>query len=81
MIDRNNIIEETDDFIAYDTGRDYDFVTVIENKTDKTLVFCPYGLWQEFEVDPNDWIGLFDNGEDREIRLALILGSYDYCMV
>ena len=75
----NKIIEETDDFIAYDTDHDYDFVTIIKNKTDNNLVFCPYGVWKEFDVPADDWIGLLCDEEGREIRYALLMGDYDYC--
>lgn len=76
-----NVIEETDDFVVFDTGNNYDFISVVMNKTDSDLCFCPYGVWQEFEVKANDWIGLLDDETGHETRFALLNGDYDYCKI
>lgn len=77
----DRIIEETDDFVAFDTDHDYDFISIIINKTDKDLCFCPYSTWEEFEVPANDWIGILNDQDGRDTRYALLAEDYDYTKV
>lgn len=47
------------------TGRDYDFIAVVENKTNKEIkiVFNDEFEFCNFSVDSNDWIGLLANDD------------------
>ena len=53
------------------TGKDYDFIAVIENKTNEQI--CIYydelGYNDNYEpilIAPNDWVGLLNAEEDRD---------------
>ena len=60
------------DFIKVSTtGKDYDFITVIENKTNEQI--CVYydepGYNDNYDpilIAPNDWVGLLNTEEDRD---------------
>lgn len=47
------------------TERDYDFIAVVENKTDKEIqiVFDNELEYCNFSVDANDWVGLLANDD------------------
>lgn len=52
------------------TGRDYDFIATIENKTDKK-VRIHYkdmdflDIYETIDIEPNDWVGLLADEEGR----------------
>ena len=47
------------------TGRDYDFIAVVENKTDKKvqIVFDNELEFYNFSLGANDWVGLLANDD------------------
>lgn len=60
------------DFIKVSTtGHDYDFIAVIENKTNQKIYlhYDEPGYNDNYDpilIEPNDWIGLLANDEDRD---------------
>ena len=41
------------------TGRDYDFIAVVENKTDKKVkIIFNHDDVEDFSIGANDWVGL-----------------------
>ena len=53
------------------TGKDYDFIAVIENKTNEQICvhYDEPGYNDSYEpilIAPNDWVGLLANEEDRD---------------
>ncbi len=41
------------------TGRDYDFIAVVENKTDKKVkIIFNHDEVEDFSIGANDWVGL-----------------------
>ena len=41
------------------TGRDYDFIAVVENKTDKKVkIIFNHDDVEDFSICANDWVGL-----------------------
>lgn len=82
---------ENNDFIMKSTGKDYDFIAVIENKTDQDLRFhqmeshdsyipksCYDFQFDDFEVPANDWIGLLADDDGYLIVEAIENGFFDY---
>lgn len=60
------------------TDRDYDFIAVIENKTDKEVQITFFD--DEIEnivVEPNDWVGLLANEADYLILDELKAERFD----
>ena len=53
------------------TGKDYDFISVIENKTNEQICvhYNEQGYNDNYDpilIGPNEWIGLLANEEDRD---------------
>lgn len=51
------------------TGKDYDFIATIENKTDKNirLRYNPMDfdvIYDTIDIEPNDWVGLLTDKGD-----------------
>lgn len=64
-----NKIFENDKIKVSETGRDYDFIAVIENKTDKEIkiVFDDDEMEiYNFLIEPNDWVGFLADDEGYE---------------
>lgn len=64
------------------TGRDYDFIATIENKTDKNirLRYNPMDfdvIYDTIDVEPNDWVGLLADEEGRGWVRTFELGQVD----
>lgn len=70
-------IFENDDFIIKDSGKDYDFRYVIENKHNFDVNYYLIGLDDFLEIDKNSWIGLFQGDYSNDIIDCLIKGSYE----
>lgn len=53
-------IFENDSILVVATGRDYDFIATIENKTDDRicLVFNDTTGLEPMDIQPNNWIGI-----------------------
>lgn len=67
-----------------ETGRDYDFVAVIENKTDKPITMVmdkeiadENCIIDQFNIPSNDWIGLTNWEFDGNTKQALEQGDYE----
>ena len=47
------------------TGRNYDFIAMVENKTNDDIVVAPDigGLFEEFTVPAKEWVGLLANDD------------------
>lgn len=62
------------------TGRDYDFIAVVENKTEHKLDFLPKDDLEEdferFSIEPNDWIGLLADSDGRDTLDAILYGRF-----
>ena len=64
------------------TGRDYDFIATVENKTDKKIrvhykdmdIFDTYDT---IDVEPSDWVGLLADEEGRGWVRTFELGQVD----
>lgn len=64
------------------TGRDYDFIATIENKTDKNirLRYNPMDfdvIYDTIDIKPNDWIGLLADKEGYDLVQKFELGQVD----
>lgn len=64
-----------------ETGRDYDFIATIENKTqDDILITFPdtddfFG--EDFIIPANDWVGILAIEETPNLMQALEQGDFD----
>ena len=77
-------IFENDLFALKETGRDYDFVAVIENKTDHDIELQMDDLLAEenavqnhIRVPANDWIGLVNWEYESGCNLAIAIQNGD----
>ena len=64
------------------TGRGYDFIATIENKTDKNirLRYNPMDfdvIYDTIDIEPNDWVGLLADKEGRDLVRTFELGQVD----
>lgn len=64
------------------TGKDYDFIATIENKTDKKirLRYNPMDLdviYDTIDIEPNDWVGLLADKEGYDLVRKFELGQVD----
>lgn len=64
------------------TGKDYDFIATIENKTDKNirLRYNPMEfdvIYDTIDIKPNDWIGLLADEEGRGWVRTFELGQIE----
>lgn len=64
------------------TGKDYDFIATIENKTDKNirLRYNPMDfdvIYDTIDIEPNDWVGLLADEEGRGWVRTFELGQVD----
>lgn len=67
-----------------ETGRDYDFVAVIENKTDEPVIMVmdedialENAIEETFLIPANDWVGLCNWEYDGNTKQALLQGDYE----
>ena len=65
-----NIVYEDDKIKVTETGKDYDFIATIENKTSQTVYIVPENL-EEFYILPVDWVGLLADEEGRTTLEAI----------
>lgn len=64
------------------TGKDYDFIATVENKTDKNirLRYNPMDfdvIYDTIDIEPNDWIGLLADEEGRGWVRTFELGQVE----
>ena len=73
------VIFENDIVKVSETGRDYDFIAVVENKLDKEiqLIFDDEDLEPEtMTIDGNDWCGIVANYGGRLVVEELRSGRF-----
>lgn len=73
-------IIENDDVVVKSTGRDYDFIATVENKTSEPLVVVPTHddfdtYFEPFVVPANDWVGVDANDDGVCFMNAMDEGS------
>lgn len=74
------IILENETIKVSETGRDYDFIATIENKTNNDIVIQPtdYNLeFYETHISANDWIGLLANENGWITLEAIKIGLFE----
>lgn len=64
------------------TGKDYDFIATIENKTDKNirLRYNPMDfdvIYDTIDIEPNDWVGLLADEEGYDLVQKFKLGQIE----
>lgn len=64
------------------TGKDYDFIATVENKTDKKirLRYNPMDfdvIYDTIDIEPNDWVGLLADKEGYDLVRKFELGQVD----
>ena len=76
-------IYENESIKVSETGRNYDFVAVIENKTDKDIIMqmdeeiaAENAIEPSFEIKANDYVGLFNFEYAGNTQQALEQGDY-----
>ena len=74
-IDKKKIIYEDDEITIETTGKNYDFICTVENKSNDTIVIvftgeCEY--LEAFKINPGDWVGLLADDEGY-----LSLGAFE----
>ena len=62
------------------TGKDYDFIATVENKTDKKIRIHYKDMdlldtYDTIDVEPNDWVGLLADKEGRDLVRKFELGQ------
>ncbi len=72
----DELIYEDDMIKITETGRDYDFVATIENKTDEEIIVIVDGDYEFARIEPDDWVGL-TNTEYDELNEWLSLDSME----
>lgn len=66
-------------FELKETGRGYDFIATVQNNTDSVLKFKfdeDLGI-DDFEIAPNDWVGLLADATGRETYRAIENEEYE----
>ena len=64
------------------TGRDYDFIAIVENKMDKNvrIRYKPKNftvIYDTIDIELNDWIGLLADKEGYDLVRAFELGQIE----
>ncbi len=73
---------ENDEITVKLTGRDYDFIAIIENKTSKDItirITADDDIFEEIAIKANDWIGLLANEDGYQTLNALQSGKFVVC--
>lgn len=71
------IIYEDEEIVVRETGRDFDFIATVENKTDEIIAILPDDnsddetLFEAFDIQPLDWVGLLADEEGRSTLRAI----------
>ena len=80
---KNKLIFENDKIEVYETGRDYDFVACIVNKTDRDITLRmdddaadENAILNPIKIPANDWIGLINWEYEGNTAQALAQGDY-----
>ena len=70
-------IYEDKNIIVRETGRDFDFIATVENKTDEIISILPDDnsdyetLFEAFDIQPLDCVGLIADEEGRSTLRAI----------
>lgn len=71
------IVFENDVIKVSRTGRDYDFIAVVENKTDKKVkIIFNHDEVEDFSIDASDWVGLLANDDGYTSLEELEVGRF-----
>ena len=76
-------IFENNEFLLYSTGHDFDFVGIIETKTEEPLTFffseelCEHQEGDEDDWDSYDWEDMIDESQTRLLDVYEGLKEYD----
>lgn len=65
-IDKKKIIYEDDEITIETTGKNYDFICTVENKSNDTIVIVftgEYEYLEAFKINTGDWVGLLADDE------------------
>lgn len=58
-------IFEDNDICVSETGHDFDFIGLVENKTSDKMIVAFCELDERLEIAPNKWIGLLADASGR----------------
>ena len=76
------IIYEDEEIVVKQSKKDFDFIAVIENKTEEIIAIIADDETDEetgfesFDIAPFDWVGILANEEGRQILRAIRLGKF-----
>lgn len=64
------------------TGRNYDFIASVENKTDKNIRIHYkdmdlFDVYDTIDIEPNDWVGLLADEEGKGWIRTFALGQIE----
>lgn len=66
-----NIIFENESILIKSTGRKYDFIVIVENKTDKTIdIVFENDELETISISCLDWIGILANEDGWAMKEA-----------
>ena len=75
---------ENDEVQIRSTGRDYDFIATVENKTAHPIVVAPsekadeeMEWFEPFAVEPGDWVGVEANDDGARFMNAVEAGNFE----
>ena len=67
---------ENDKVKISETGRDYDFLAVIQNKTNDKI-YLSTDNDEPIEIEADDWIGLTCDNYSKQVKELLKAGSFE----
>ena len=71
---------KNDNFVVSITGRDYDFIAIIENNSDEKLKIVFDNDEDYFlEIKPNDWLGLLADDDGYSMLNYFKNNNYEVC--
>lgn len=72
------VVFENDFIKMSKTGRDYDFMGVIENKTNDNIIVKVGDECESYdiEIQANDWVGLLNNEVDCELYKEILNNNF-----
>lgn len=67
----------TDEIIVKTTGRNYDFIATVENKTDEKIKIV-FDKDEDYyiEIEPKDWLGLLADSEGWDMLECFKTGNF-----
>lgn len=76
---KREIIYDDDKLAVETTGRSYDFIATVENKTDETIIIMftgEYSYCDDFKIDAEEWVGILADDEGRDTLKAFETGDF-----